>query len=263
MIADVAWIGQRVLLTLPDYQDPFDSRLFIVFSYIRVCCVFQGLLILPILVLERYFATIWFSDYESTSRTYISVLLVGLLTVVGNAAAYTFHEYESTFISISLVIVFNSLGILVASPALERASGKFTLCARFQIAENIKVCQLVNCIVLSMAGFNGLICFTLLLDNFDLSVPSRSLSLFAFDISALIYSTVFPYVCMHYCKRSKATFNRVIKKFFKRKRSIQPYTTPESGGKRLSITLRNTFGEIMTEISTDVYFRQLQQSWNK
>lgn len=92
IIADVAWIGQKILLTLKDPADPLISTPFIVTSYIRVCCVYMGLSILPMLVTERYFATVLSVDYEKKSRGFIFWILLGLLMSFGATGAYTFHQ---------------------------------------------------------------------------------------------------------------------------------------------------------------------------
>ncbi|CAL2042462.1 unnamed protein product [Caenorhabditis brenneri] len=265
IIADIGWIGQRVLLVMENYTDPFDSETYIYLSKIRAFCLFLGLSILPCLIMERFYATCHLTDYESKRRVHIFYVLLALLIVIGIITSYTYHEYESSLCIFIFLMSFCSLGIL-GNLLLLRINIKFyneveksSLRERYQIAENINVCRLVNGIVLSMGGFNGLICMTIILDNFNLSTYYGSISIFAFDISAIIYSTVFPYVCMYYCKKWEATFLKLVGQCTRQRRSIQPYTTEEPG---TNVVLKNSFGQVMTDFSSDAYFRQLKQSWS-
>ncbi|PIC25979.1 hypothetical protein B9Z55_018703 [Caenorhabditis nigoni] len=266
IVADCAWIGQRVLLIQDSFTDPFESDLFIRLSYIRAFCLFLGLSILPCLIIERIYATIHISDYESKLRAHIFYTLLCLLTIIGSITSYTYHKYESSLAIFTFITISSSLGIMgniiLLNLNLRYYDERSEAClkTRYQITENIKVCRLVNGIVFSMGGFNGLMCITIITDKFNLSTYTSSLSMFAFDISAIIYSTVFPYVCMHYCKNWKATFLKLIAKFTRQRRSVQPYTTPESINKA-GLTLKNTKGEVMSEYTTDVYFQQLKLSW--
>ncbi|KAF1751890.1 hypothetical protein GCK72_018444 [Caenorhabditis remanei] len=268
IVADIGWIGQRVLLVKNNFIDPFDCQIFIYLSYIRAFCLFLGLSILPCLIIERFYATLRLSDYESQPRVHIFYNLLFLLIVIGSFTSYSYHKYESSLEIFIFVMTFCSLGILGNIILLNinikyfNEMGEASLKARYQIAENINVCRLVNGIVFSMGGFNGLICMTIIMNNFGLSTRTASLSVFAFDISALIYSTVFPYVCMYYCKKWRSTFMRLMGSFSRQNRSIQPFTTPVSGAIKNGIVLKNTFGQVMTNFSSDMYFQQLQQSWN-
>lgn len=47
---------------------------------------------------------------------------------------------------------------------------------------------------------------------------------------------------------------------YRRRRSVAPYTANEE--KRSSVILHNTFGQVMTDSSTESYFKQLEDSWN-
>uniref|UniRef100_A0A1I7SZP4 Serpentine receptor class gamma n=1 Tax=Caenorhabditis tropicalis TaxID=1561998 RepID=A0A1I7SZP4_9PELO len=266
IIADFGWIGQRILLVREDYIDPFESPTFIYLSHIRAFCLFLGLSILPCLIIERFYATFHISDYESKRRGHIFFILLIILIIIGIITSYTYHKYESSLAIFAFLMTFCSMGIL-GNLFLLRLNKKYyndseksELRVRYQIAENINVCRLVNGIVLSMGGFNGLICMTIILDNFNLSTYQASLSIFAFDISAMIYSTVFPYVCMYYCKKWKATFLRIVGTCIQKPRVIQP--APEPGVGKKELVLKNTFGKVMSNSSTEAYFHQLQQSWS-
>ncbi|EGT42706.1 hypothetical protein CAEBREN_09644 [Caenorhabditis brenneri] len=159
IIADIGWIGQRVLLVMEDYTDPFDSEPYIYLSKIRAFCLFLGLSILPCLIMERFYATCHLTDYESKRRVHIFYVLLALLIVIGIITSYTYHEYESSLCIFIFLMSFCSLGIL--------------------------------------------------------------------------------------CTRQR--------------RSIQPYTTEEPG---TNVVLKNSFGQVMTDFSSDAYFRQLKQSWS-
>ncbi|CAI5453642.1 unnamed protein product [Caenorhabditis angaria] len=255
-IADIAWIIDRSILIS---QHPDDHQVLMkICSYVRVICIFQGLLVLPILIIERCFATIYISDYESTKRLYISYSLVGSLFCFGCIASIGFHECKLHLMLFNSVLLFNTLGILGNFYLLyknrqyyqqfQRGQRNCNLTERFQISENIKICKLVNMIVLTMGSFNGLICFTILIDFLNLSDYHRTVYTLMFDVSAILYSTIFPYICMYYSVKWKYRFKQIF--------HCSPTNRVDP-----KVELHDTFGSVMTECTSDAYFADIRKSW--
>ncbi|CAI5451745.1 unnamed protein product [Caenorhabditis angaria] len=231
--ASFAWLIQRVILISDIYYSMF--IIIKILSYVRNICIFVCLLSLPTLVIERYFATIYVLNYEKKPRVHISYFLICGNICVACCTSIMYHEYDLLLTTITFFLVINGIAVL-GNIAILHINYKFyrefhkskrvcDLTERFQISENIKVCKLVIMIVISMGGFNGLICLTLLIDIFDISDNSKNMWCLAFDVSAFLYSFLFPYICMYYSNRWQIVFFGFLKILFGsliRKNKIKP-----------------------------------------
>ncbi|CAI5454940.1 unnamed protein product [Caenorhabditis angaria] len=63
-------------------------------SFIRVWGLSICFMALPLLIIERYFATIHILDYEKTDRVYISRILITGCFLLAFLFSYIFHKNE-------------------------------------------------------------------------------------------------------------------------------------------------------------------------
>ncbi|CAB3397033.1 unnamed protein product [Caenorhabditis bovis] len=241
-IATCIWLYQRIQLFRYDYEE-FDiyQPYFVFFSYVRFACLFQGLMVLPFLSAERVFASILLEDYSYKPREYISTILIIILFGIGVSSSILYHNV--------LRVNMNRFN----GPTETRWG--IGLGERYQLSENIKVCKLVNIIVVSMGGFNVITCSTLFVEYFESSTFVKALAVFGFDISAFLYSFIFPYVLLHYSSRWKHLMRDIfnwLKKLCHRNIEVSPYRCE----------LRDTFGNVMSDSSGNGYFKEIEKIWN-
>ncbi|PIC45262.1 hypothetical protein B9Z55_005342 [Caenorhabditis nigoni] len=181
---------------------------------------------LPGFVIERCCASYFLSDYEKRSRHYISILL--LTTSAGSSAllSYLYHQSESTLAYHIIVLVINGISSVVLaviekynytrlheSSNLRKSKREYSLAERFQISENIRVCELMKTIINVVALFNLLSTASAALDNFNFSQSFLNVAATFFNFCVLTYGSLvfflFYYLVPQFRLALKLTFTKL------------------------------------------------------
>ncbi|CAI5443047.1 unnamed protein product [Caenorhabditis angaria] len=121
---------------------------------------------------ERVFATIFISDYEKKSRTWIPILIVSVVHLMSIPYSYMMLENKTTLqislgLTFSMTIIFITCYYFVLK--LNRWKGfqnNLTLSQKFQVKENIRAITILKTFVLVVVTYVTLIGILLILLSF-------------------------------------------------------------------------------------------------
>ncbi|CAP31993.2 Protein CBR-SRE-3 [Caenorhabditis briggsae] len=231
-------------------------------SLARCTCYFFVSFSLPGFVIERCCASYFLSDYEKRSRHYISILL--LTTSAGSSAllSYLYHQSESTLVYHIIVLVINGISSVVLaviekynytrlheSSNLRKSKKEYSLAERFQISENIRVCELMKTIINVVALFNLLSTASAALDNFKFSQSFLNVAATFFNFCVLTYGSLVFFLFYYLVPQ----FRLALKSTFTKMRILNPVSPfPEALNEKPCQ---------MAAKETDEYFTQLRKQW--
>ncbi|EGT39984.1 CBN-SRE-2 protein [Caenorhabditis brenneri] len=162
----------------------YSNKLFIILlccSLYRVHFMMLICSLTLLLAIERYFATIWVSTYESKKHKWISFLLVGSNILVGGIGSLIFH-YElllNMILAISLGLCLNLVSIVffITLYSLNKTQMEYcqtrdilqsyTLSLRFQLNENLKTMKWLKNTILVVTCFNTMLAGFLVVSNHE------------------------------------------------------------------------------------------------
>ncbi|KAF1766544.1 hypothetical protein GCK72_006501 [Caenorhabditis remanei] len=231
-------------------------------SLARCTCYFFVSFSLPGFVIERCCASYFLSDYEKRSRHYISIFLLSVSAGSGLLLSYLYHQSESTLVYHIIVLVINIISSVVLaiiekynykrlheSSNLRKSKREYSLAERFQISENIRVCELMKTIINVVALFNLLSTVSAALDNFDLSPTFLNVAATFFNFCVLTYGSLVFFLFYYLIPQ----FKNELKAVFMRMRLVNPVSPFPDILKEKPMQ--------MAAKETDEYFSQLQKQW--
>ncbi|CAI2342958.1 unnamed protein product [Caenorhabditis sp. 36 PRJEB53466] len=231
-------------------------------SLVRCTCYFFVSFTLPGFVVERCCASYFLSDYEKKDRHYISILLLFTMSVCGAILSWLYHQSESTLIYHVFMLAMNiASSIVIAiiekynykrlyeSSNLRKSKREYALAERFQISENIRVCEFMKTIINVVAIFNLLSTISAALDNFDFSPVILNMASTFFNFCVLTYGTLVFFLFYYLVPQFRAE----LKVVFTRLRIMNPVSPFPDMEKEKPVE--------MAALETDAYFKQLKNQW--
>ncbi|CAL2031358.1 unnamed protein product [Caenorhabditis brenneri] len=223
-----------------------------------------------LLAIERYFATIWVSTYESKKHKWISFLLVGSNILVGGIVSMIFH-YElllNMILAISLGLCLNLVSIVffITLYSLNKTQMEYcqtrdilqsyTLSLRFQLNENLKTMKWLKNTILVVTCFNTILAGFLVVSNhayLKKNSPVLVKYCHAFlNLGIAVYAQVTFFVII--------LADRNYRSYFLRFKVIRYFTKPFFG--RIfpeDFRIKKT---LSTSEETNVYFNKLSSQWD-
>ncbi|CCD63531.1 Serpentine Receptor, class E (Epsilon) [Caenorhabditis elegans] len=239
-----------------------DGLVFYYASLARCTCYFFVSFSLPCFVFERCCASYFLSDYEKRSRYYIGIFLLSASAGSGFILSYLYHKSESTLIYHTIALVFNmtfSIILVIVekynykrlreSSNLRKSKREYSLAERFQISENIRVCELMKTIINVVSIFNLLSTVSASLDNFNFSQTFLNVAATLFNFCVLIYGTLVFSLFYYLIPQFRSALKDV---FMKMKILNAVASFPD---------LRKEKPMKVAVEETNTYFTQLQQQW--
>lgn len=138
------------ILCIPDTQLTSNPN----FRFLMNTSVFTmltAMCIMPFLILERCFATIFLSNYEAKPRRYISLILLLILCISGYFACLHVQEAANIVQIVVIIMSLNTvaLGVNMYLKCYNQkqhenfhiGNSQYSLAKRYQISENIRTLQ--------------------------------------------------------------------------------------------------------------------------
>ncbi|CAB3398945.1 unnamed protein product [Caenorhabditis bovis] len=232
-------------------------------NYIRTICLFIAFYILPIFMVERLFATIMVKTYEKSRHFWVSLVILAIFfpLVITSGVAYincwiSLPIHVATFIIVNLTGYFGLVAIYNYNSKRHQKTLKlpknrnYNLSERFQLAENIKMCEVLRRVQISIIFFNVFSTSILLLDHFPISPRFLSLAYVFYNILLTIYAISCPIIlhqCLpEWCKNTRKLIKLIL------------------GNRINEVRPRTTFGEKMIYDNhrdlTNMYFMQFDKA---
>ncbi|CAB60491.1 Serpentine Receptor, class E (Epsilon) [Caenorhabditis elegans] len=247
-----------------------DSSLFMYKQYFRTAIMCPPLFALTAIMLERIFATWFIKDYEQKQRHYIAYGIIALMTFISMLTAYVFNSTNLIFAYVGAHFLLNIVCYIVSIITYrinrnwynDNRENKhdYSLGTRFQISENIKVYKFFSHYLFVLAFFPFTCTACALFIQYDSSPLHREIMFVVFDLSFTLLCILAPYLILKTNEPWQNDLEQILSKA-----GILRASKVETILER-SKTLKNTFGEAMefeTSQHSDMYFNQLQKSWNK
>ncbi|KAF1757811.1 hypothetical protein GCK72_014268 [Caenorhabditis remanei] len=243
-----------------------DSSFFMYKQYIRTAIMCPPLFALTAIMLERVFATCFIKDYEKKRRHYVAFIIILLMIFISMLTAFIFNSTNLIFVYVATHLLLNIICYII-SIVTYRINRKYyhnnkqdySLGTRFQIAENIKVYKFFSHYLFVLAFFPITCTICALIIHYDSSPLHREILFVVFDLSFTLLCILAPYLILKTSEPWQNDLNQIFVKVGIRKSSKIQIVHERSK------TLKNTFGEQMefeTSQHSDMYFNQLQKSWN-
>ncbi|PIC28921.1 hypothetical protein B9Z55_020685 [Caenorhabditis nigoni] len=192
-------------------NDPDDDlhEVIIIANYLRTIGLFIAMYILPIFMIERCLATFLVKNYEKSRNIWASLLILSIFhpLVFTSAIAYIHCWLPVVFhvISFFIVNIIGYIGIHYCSSYNTKKHQKFYsskcfskvsygLSERFQLAENIKMCNVLKKVQISILFFNIGCCSILLMDHFKIDMMIIYWSYICFNFFCLAYGITVPII---------------------------------------------------------------------
>ncbi|CAB3403867.1 unnamed protein product [Caenorhabditis bovis] len=229
-------------------------------SYARCTCYFFVSFSLFIIAFERCCASYFLSDYEKKNRHFIFVFILIVFPPSSAYLAWLYHIVESTIIlhvamlAVNIFCSFTILQIekynyvrLEASAKLRKSKKEYSLAERFQISENIRVCEFMKTIINVVSAFNLMSTISAALDNFDFSITFLNIATTFFNICVLTYGSLV-FFLFYYLS---PPFRMEIKRMLTWMRVTHPVNPIVDKEKPMQMAAQET----------DAYFDQLNKQW--
>ncbi|VDL65501.1 unnamed protein product [Nippostrongylus brasiliensis] len=220
----------------------------------------------PAVVFERFLATYFLEDYDRNPRLYFGYIIVTCQLLFAALASYTFHTANSTIPHVVVVIVVNGCSA-IANTVIRHVNLRhykrsmkrkhirsYTLGERYQIAENIHICEFVFKCILWIGFLNIISTLALIVDNIDVAIIYQNVAVILFNYCLLTYGFLIAFVMYWYNDRWQIELKRILKSLHMRRNS-EP----------APVSVKSTLGvetNINKELQGPQYFLMLRKEWS-
>ncbi|KAI1723514.1 sre G protein-coupled chemoreceptor domain-containing protein [Ditylenchus destructor] len=265
-------------------------------NLVKVYFIMLGAFTLPAFVSERFCATIFVSDYESNTRSYISISLGVVLNFI--SVLYTGLDISALwnkYLEVALIVVANVTALIVSYYCYRRSVQfyvsnitvghhnhkiHYSLSERYLCAQNIRIAKILRKLIISAGVFNIFLAVIFILRLSSKGFVPLHMNYELFDIILAVYAGLIPFIIYHESK----IFQREIRMIAAQFRSAPTCICSKFGSRRNSNaplrehstsvcpasqipSLENVLGVKLTYKSpqheTEVYFAKLEQLWQQ
>ncbi|CAI5451436.1 unnamed protein product [Caenorhabditis angaria] len=253
-------ILKLILIFRIDDENLTNMWYFAVLMHLTIMFVMMAMCVMPFLIFERFFATLYLSDYEQKERKHIAPILITCMISCGIISSYCVRDKANTAYVLLTLSVFNVFAISALlymriynkkqyNKSHNLGNKQYSLTKRFQISENIKTLKLLTTIIFYMGFMDGLVLGSILISSFDVDQKTQAICTIVLDVCIFTYSNSLSYIIICFCEKwKKLVYGTICKSGCAQQTNVQP--------------LRDSFGTQMNErVTLESHFKSLQNTW--